>query len=78
MISDSKLYKISNLRPCPFCESNELFISEFDYSDEVKAINSITYAVTCYDCNARGSEEYTESGAVAKWNWNKKNNNTEE
>ena len=63
-MNDSKLYEISDLRPCPFCESNDLFIKSF---------NSITYAVTCYYCNARGSEEYTQSEAVAKWNRDIKN-----
>ena len=60
----AKEHLLTRVRPCPFCESNDLFIKSF---------NSITYAVTCYYCNARGSEEYTQSEAVAKWNRDIKN-----
>ncbi|OCG66303.1 hypothetical protein A9G41_12990 [Gilliamella sp. Nev5-1] len=60
------------LKPCPFCGSEYLFIDEIDYrlNEDIPEHlrDAICFAVVCYDCNARGCEKDTENKAILAWN----------
>lgn len=60
------------LKPCPFCGGEYSFIDDIDYSlneDIPEHLREgVCFAVVCYDCNARGCEENTESKAILAWN----------
>lgn len=60
------------LKPCPFCGGEYSFIDDIDYSlneDIPEHLrDGVCFTVVCYDCNARGCEENTESKAILAWN----------
>lgn len=67
------------LKPCPFCGSEYLFIDEIDYrfNEDIPeylrnaisfAGDAIYFAAVCYDCNARGCEENNKNQAISSWN----------
>ncbi|OCG24758.1 hypothetical protein A9G11_03645 [Gilliamella sp. wkB108] len=69
------------LKPCPFCGSEDLFIDDIDYrfnediSEEHR--DGICSAVVCFNCNARGSEKDSENKAILAWNSRKSGTNEE-
>ena len=67
--------KISeDLKPCPFCGSTKLFISEEDYDGGVPALDGTTYfSVWCSKCSAlvASSNDDTEQKAIEHWNTRK-------
>ena len=54
---------MGELKPCPFCDGNDLFVTYFGEGD---------YQVVCHSndgvCEATGPSSETEEEAIAAWN----------
>ena len=56
---------MDSLRPCPFCGGEGL---ELNHAPTYMKKHPDVYCVLCFDCGARGSEEWTEAVAIEAWN----------
>lgn len=54
---------MAELKPCPFCGSEDLHI---DY--EIENGSPKTFYVVCMNCFAQGPFHYTEKIAIDAWN----------
>ena len=50
----------TELKPCPFCGSDDLHFSDSRGGDEGY--------ITCWNCDARGPDSATEKRASSEWN----------
>ena len=50
----------NELKPCPFCGSDELFIDEGEYRND--------YSINCTDCGCRIGYFDTYAQAASAWN----------
>ncbi len=50
-----------NLKPCPFCGSDDLDVATADSAD-------VLWSVWCEDCGAEGPNEPTVPAAEMSWN----------
>lgn len=53
------------LKPCPFCESEDLTIAQ---NEEPSSHSYGMYFVVCWDCYANGPYEKKKNTAIKKWN----------
>lgn len=51
------------LKPCPFCGSTNVFVTDSESDDHLFKI----FYVTCGNCEAHGPVEYTEENASLAW-----------
>lgn len=49
----------NKLKPCPFCNSNDAFLSRAD---------NFTFVIQCLDCGATGPYTTNKEDAITEWN----------
>lgn len=55
---------MADLKPCPFCGSNDVDIRWY----MPRRGNGVLSFVLCYDCESSGPEKPTDEKAVEAWN----------